>query len=111
LQLVATLDVSYSMDIVAVFLGWPSLLMAAGLAGLGAWRRRSMPVWLAILFSAPMAFYVSGSPAAPLIGLLPIAALTVTALTCGNHVRWPTWLSLGIYYSFLLALAGLVAMD
>jgi hypothetical protein len=111
LQLAASLDVSYIMDIVAVFLGWPSLLLAAGLAGLGAWRRKPMPVWLAILFSAPVAFYVSGSPAMPLIGLFPIVALTVTALTCSHRVRWPSWISLGIYYSFLLALAGLVAMN
>jgi hypothetical protein len=111
LQLAAKLGVSYTMDIVGVFLGWPSLALAAGLAGLGAWRRKPMPVWLAILFSAPTAFYISGSPAVPLIGLLPLAALTVTALTCSMGVRWPTWLSLGFYYSCLLALAGLVAMD
>lgn len=99
------------MHIVGIFLGWPSLLMAAGLAGIGAWQRRPNPVWAALLFSAPMAVYVFGSPVTPLIGAIPIAALTITAVSCAKDARWLTWLSLGVYYAFLLGLAILVAMD
>lgn len=96
------------MEALALLLGWPSLLLAAGLAGYGVWRRKPIPVWLAILFSAPVAFYVSGSPAAPFVGFLPIAALAVTALTCRHRNRWPAGASLGVYYSCVMALAALV---
>lgn len=96
------------MDRIAILLGWPSLIAALALAAAGAWYRKPIPIWTGIVLTLPMAFYVSGSPAYPFAGVVPVLALVVSALTCGGRSRWPGFTGVGVYAVFLAALAYLV---
>lgn len=89
-------------------MGWPSLIAALLLASAGAWFRKAVPIWLGLVLVLPMALYLSGSPAYPLAGVVPVAALTLAGVTCRLPGRWPSFTGVGVYLAFLLALAYLV---
>lgn len=95
-------------NLVGFLIGWPSLVAAFGLTVAGAWRRKPALIWSAVVLSAPTAFYVSGAPAGPFAGVIPMAALVITALTCRGPSPWPARLSLGLYGGCLAALAYVV---
>lgn len=96
------------MDAIAFLLGWPALIAALLLAASGFWYRRAVLVWPAVVLVAPMALYLSGSPAYPLAGAVPLGALVLSALTCRGPRRWPSLAGVGIYAVFLGWLAYLV---
>ena len=103
--------VSIGVDIIAILLGWPSLVAALLLAATGTRTRRPGLIWGGIVLTLPVAFYVSGSPAYPFIGVAPVLALTVTALTCRSSRRWPAVAGVVVYATFLAALAWVVLGD
>ena len=96
------------MDSLAILLGWPSLITALLLAAAGAWFRKPIPIWAGLVLTLPMALYVSGSPAYPFVGIFPVLALAVSALTCRGPGRWPSVGGVAVYAVFLAALAYLV---
>lgn len=100
-----------SVELIAILLGWPSLICAAGLALYGVWRETSTPVWIAALLCTPMALYISGLPAMPFVGAVPIVALALAAFACRFKTRWLSAFGLGIYYICLVALAYIVSRD
>jgi len=89
-------------------MGWPSLLAALVLTSAGAWSRKPAAIWVGLVLTLPMAFYVSGSPAYPFIGIAPVIALAAAAVTCRLPNRWPSLAAVGIYAMFLAGLAYLV---
>jgi hypothetical protein len=97
------------VDIVAMLMGWPSLVAALILASAGAWFRKPAAIWVGLVLTLPVAFYVSGSPAYPFVGVAPVAALVMAAVTCRLPSRWPSLAGVGIYTMFLAGLAYLVA--
>lgn len=96
------------MDSVAILLGWPSLGLALLLALIGAKQVKPWLIWLSVALTAPVALYLSASPAYPFIGILPLGALTLAALTCRRHEKWPAQLGIGSFAAFLIALVILV---
>ena len=97
-ELRAVNSVEYPMEnLIGFLLGWPSLGIALLLAGLGVWLSRPVMLWTALMLSAPVALYVSGSPAMPFVGVVPMGALAVAARTCKNKPRWPSILSVAVY--------------
>lgn len=86
-------------------MGWPSLLAALLLAAGGTWYRKPAAIWAALALTLPMAWYLSGSPACPVAGIVPVFALGLSALTGTAERRWPSFTGVGIYTAFLLALA------
>lgn len=99
------------MDLIGALFGWPSLLAALGLGIHGVWRRRPAALWGATVLSAPVAFYVSGSPALPFVGIVPLGALVVAASTCRRRALWPAALALGVYAGCLVVLGYVVIAD
>lgn len=95
-------------NVVGLVLGWPSLSLALGLAVLGTWRARALPIWIAAVLSAPTAFYVSGAPAFPFLGVIPIGVLAIAAWTCRWSSPWPARLSVAAYGICLGALVYVV---
>jgi predicted membrane channel-forming protein YqfA (hemolysin III family) len=63
------------VDIVAILMGWPSLIAALLLSATGTWLGKPALVWTAVVLIVPMAFYLSGSPAYPFVGTVPVLAL------------------------------------
>jgi hypothetical protein len=96
-------------NLLGLFLGWPSLFIALVLAALGSWWVKPGMMWFALVFSAPMSLYLSAAPAFPLVGVIPLAALTTGALMCGKPKRWPSMLSVGIYCAFYTVIAYFIA--
>ncbi len=96
------------MDRLALLLGWPSLIAALLLAAAGAWFRSPVPIWVGLVLTLPMAFYVSGSPAYPFVGIFPVLALAASALACRRPSRWPGLAGVAVYAIFLAALACVV---
>jgi hypothetical protein len=110
-ELRAMISVEYSMEnLIGFLLGWPSLGVALLLASLGVWLARPALLWTALMLSAPVALYISGSPAAPLVGVVPMGALVVAARTCQNKPRWPSILSVAVYGACLASL-GFIVMN
>ena len=99
------------MDSIAILLGWPSLIAALILAAIGSIYRS--PVWLivATALTLPMSLYLAATPAMPIIGLAPSAALAVTAYRCRTSPRWHSAIGVAIYSGFLFWLALLVVAD
>jgi hypothetical protein len=95
-------------NLVGLLLGWPSLILGLGLAVAGTWHKRPPFIWSAVVLSAPAAFYVSGSPGVPFIGVVPMAALVIAAWTCRGPSPWPARVSLVLYGACLAALAHVV---
>ena len=96
------------MDSVAILLGWPSLGLALLLALIGVRRVKPWLIWLSVALTAPVALYLSAAPAYPFIGVLPLCALTLAALTCRRDEKWPAQLGIGSFAAFLIALGILV---
>lgn len=101
--------VSLEVDLIAILMGWPSLLAALLLAAAGSRLGRPALIWTGIVLTLPMALYLSGSPRFPLVGIAPVLALTVAALTCRAPNRWPAIAGVSAYAAFLAALAYIVA--
>jgi hypothetical protein len=97
------------VDIIAILAGWPSLITALLLAVSGVWFRKPALVWIGIVLTLPVAYYISGSPAYPFVGIAPVLALAVAALTCRAPKRWPGIAGVSVYAAFLAALAWVVA--
>ena len=100
--------VSNQVDIVAILMGWPSLIASLVLASAGAWFRKPAAVWVGLVLILPLAIYVSGSPAYPFTGVVPVIGLVVTAVTCRLPNRWPSLAGVSVYAAFLAWLAFLV---
>jgi hypothetical protein len=96
------------VDILAILMGWPALLAALILSVSGAWLGRPVLIWVAVALIAPVALYLSGSPAYPLVGIVPVLALVTSALTCRNPRKWPSAAGVTVYALFLAALAYIV---
>jgi hypothetical protein len=96
------------VDIVAILLGWPSLIAALMFASVGTWFRKPAAVWVGLVLILPMALYVSGSPAYPFVGIAPVAGLMLAAVTCRLPSRWPSLAGVGFYGTFLAGLACVV---
>jgi predicted membrane channel-forming protein YqfA (hemolysin III family) len=96
------------VDIVAILMGWPSLIAALLLSASGTWLGKPALVWASVVLIVPVAFYLSGSPAYPFVGVIPVLALVASALTCRMVHRWPGFVGVGIYAFFLAGLAYLV---
>jgi len=96
------------VDVVAILLGWPSLISALTLASAGAWFRKPAAIWAGLVLILPLAIYVSGSPAYPFIGIAPVVGLVVAAVTCRLPNRWPSLAGVGVYATFLVWLAYVV---
>lgn len=90
-------------------MGWPALLVALLLAAAGTWFRKPIAIWTGLALTLPLAIYLSGSPAYPFLGALPVFALVLSALTCRQRRRWPGLAGLGAYAAFLLVLAIIVS--
>jgi hypothetical protein len=99
------------MDALAILLGWPSLIGAWFLASAAIWWQRPALAWLALALILPVAVYLSGSPAYPLSGVIPVAGLAVTASYCRRTVRYRSLSGLGIYTVFLTGLGLLVLSE
>lgn len=91
-----------------MLLGWPSLIVALGIAVVGVWRRSPSMLWVATVLSLPVALYVSGTPALPLIGVVPVGALIAAGLTCHRQNRMLATLAVGIFAACLGALGFIV---
>jgi hypothetical protein len=89
-------------------MGWPSLIAALLLVSAGAWFRKPAPIWIGLVLILPMALYVSGSPAYPFAGIIPVVALVVAAVTCRLPNRWPSLAGVGVYAVSLGGLAYIV---
>ena len=96
------------MDTLAILFGWPSLAAALLLAAAGTWLRKPAAVWVGLVLTLPLAFYVSGSPAYPFLGVIPVLALAFSAVMCRAERRWPSYTGIGIYAAFVAALAYVV---
>jgi predicted membrane channel-forming protein YqfA (hemolysin III family) len=96
------------VDIVAILMGWPSLIAALLLSATGTWLGKPVLVWTAVVLIVPMAFYLSGSPAYPFVGIVPVIALVMSALTCRKPGSWLRFAGIGIYLTFIAALAFVV---
>lgn len=96
------------MDNVAILLGWPALTAALLLSAAGARFEKPAMIWIALALTTPIAFYLSGSPTYPFLGIVPVLALTVSAVTCRMPRRWPCIAGIGAYAIFLAWLALLV---
>ena len=96
------------MDIVAILAGWPGLIGALLLATTGTWLRRPALIWAGIVLTLPMALYLAGSPAYRFVGVAPVIALAVAAVSCRAPNRWPAIAGVGAYAVFLAALAYIV---
>ncbi len=96
------------MDVIAILMGWPSLGSALLLSMAGVWSRKPVWIWIGVVLVIPMALYVSATPAYPFVGLIPLVALVVAALTCHKTARWPSLAGISVYAMFVLALAFLV---
>lgn len=93
------------MDIVAILVGWPALLAALLLSASGAWLGKPALIWVSVVLIAPMAIYLSGSPAYPFVGTIPVLGLVASALGCRMHHRWPSAAGVIVYAVFLAYLA------
>ena len=98
------------MDIVAVLLGWPSLLGALAVSALGIATRRPLLVAAAVILTLPMALYLAAAPRWPLSGLIAPAALGVSAWYCAREPRWPAVTGVVVYAGFLLWLLYVVTV-
>lgn len=96
------------MENIAILTGWPSLIAALLLASAGAWLRRPLAIWIGLVLILPVTFYLSGSPAYPFAGIVPVGGLAVAAVTCRLPNRWPSITGVGVYGVFLAGLAHLV---
>lgn len=94
-----------------LLLGWPALLAALVLLACGIARRRAVAVWAALVLSLPVAFYVSASPGAPLLGLVPLLALVLVAVTIRARARWPSRVGALVYAACVAALGIVVLLD
>lgn len=99
------------MDVIAILMGWPSLGSALLLSGAGAWLQKPALVWIGVALTIPMALYLSASPAYPFVGLVPLVALVIAAVTCRTIPRWRSMGAVAVYGAFLLALAFLVVNE
>ena len=74
------------------------------------WRewQRPLPLWIGALLAAPVALYLSGTPMFRLGGLIPVAALTLAAITCTRQPRWHSMACVAVYAVFVAALAVIV---
>ncbi|MDA1074146.1 MAG: hypothetical protein O3A63_05205 [Proteobacteria bacterium] len=89
-------------------IGWPFLTSALGLAVLGTWRRIPTLLWISLLLSTPVGLYIAAAPDMPLVGLVPVAALGLAALTCRNESRRPAVVFVSVYGACLGVLAYVV---
>jgi hypothetical protein len=96
------------MDIIAILLGWPSVISALLFSAAGVWLRKSALIWTGVGLSLPMAAYLSAAPAFPFAGLLALLSLVGAALANGRGLRWQSGLGVMIYAGFLFALGYLV---
>lgn len=96
------------MDLVAVLLGWPSLLGALALSALGVGTRRPLLVVAAVILTLPMALYLAAAPGWPLSGLIAPAALGISAWRCTRGPRWPAVTGVVVYAGFLVWLLYIV---
>lgn len=96
------------MDWIAVLLGWPSLIAALVLAGIGSLYRRRALLILAAALILPVSLYLSAAPAMPMAGVVPVAALAITAVRCTTAPRWQSAIGVAVYALFLLWLAVIV---
>lgn len=103
-----TASVRNKVDSVAILMGWPSLIAALLLSTLGAWLGKPALIWTAVVLIVPVALYLSGSPAYPFVGIVPVLALAIAALTCRKPGKWPGFAGVGVYAIFLAALAYIV---
>jgi predicted membrane channel-forming protein YqfA (hemolysin III family) len=97
------------VDIVAILMGWPSLIAALLLSATGTWLGKPVLVWTAVVLIVPMAFYLSGSPAYPFVGIVPVIALVMSALTCRKPGSWLRFAGIGIYLTFYLTFIAALA--
>lgn len=84
------------------------MIMALVLALAGNLLRRPYLAWVGVVLTLPMGLYLSGSPAYPLSGLIPVSALGIAAGRCRDTQRWQAYTGIVIYALFLVALASLV---
>ena len=89
-------------------MGWPSLIAALLLSASGTWLGKPALVWTAVVFIVPVALYLSASPAYPFVGIVPLLALVIAALTCRKPGKWPGIAGVAVYAAFLAALAYIV---
>lgn len=89
-------------------MGWPALIAALLLAASGAWRGKPALIWVGVVLVAPVALYLSGSPAYPFVGAVPVLGLVASALTCRMHRKWPSVSGVIVYALFLASLAYVV---
>jgi hypothetical protein len=108
LQQILCFVVQATMDAIAILMGWPSLGTALLLSIAGAWSRKPVWIWIGVVLVIPMALYVSAMPAFPFVGVIPLFALVVAALTCRKTPRWPSLAGISVYAMFMLALAFIV---
>lgn len=89
-------------------MGWPSLIAALLLSASGTWLRKPALIWASVVLIVPVSFYLSGSPAYPFVGIIPVIALVSSALTCRMARKWPSFAGVGVYAMFLAGLAYIV---
>jgi hypothetical protein len=99
------------VDVIAMLSGWPALMTALLSSAAGVWLGKPILAWAGVVLVAPVALYLSGSPAYPMIGTVPVIAVVSSALTCRRPRKWPGIAGVSIYALFLAALADIVVSE